>query len=329
MKKILALIIAFIIFPISNALAADTANTPNTENSTTASSDENEHEETDSLSKMYDSYKRIDEKEWTDSMGNKELKGMNDEGNFKLTGLMNQLFFNVENMVPGDSVTKYMRLINTSNKDYDLYFEAKRKEEYIPKFGEVDLFDVLNLKITKTGEKIEEPVYNGKLFDQNSQKERIKLGTIKSNQEPIILTATVSMDLSAGNEYKNKATMVDWIFVAEGDEEGKEEEEKKDDEKSNPTSNTDPSQNPDEDGKEPGNSGSQNLLIPVNNKTIDNIDTYDLADYNGKGNYVSSLSSISKTGDNNYITIYILLACGSLFIGYVLFSKGKKNRKEQ
>ncbi|MCR4944371.1 MAG: hypothetical protein K5986_07980, partial [Clostridium sp.] len=115
MKKILALIIAFIIFPISNALAADTANTPNTENSTTASSDENEHEETDSLSKMYDSYKRIDEKEWTDSMGNKELKGMNDEGNFKLTGLMNQLFFNVENMVPGDSVTKYMRLINTSN----------------------------------------------------------------------------------------------------------------------------------------------------------------------------------------------------------------------
>ena len=339
MKKIIALIIAFIIFPMSNVLAADT---PNNENSTT-NPGETEYEETDSLTKKYDAFKRMDDKEWIDRMGNKDLTGVNNEDKFELTGLMNELFFNVKDMLPGDSVTKYMRLKNTSNVDYDLYFGAMRRKEDIPAPGEIDLFNVLNLKITKTGTKIEEPVYDGKLFQNNDEKEYINLGVIESEQDPIILTATVSMDIDAGNEYKNKATEVTWIFGANLLEEeensgGKDEQNPGDEPGDKPGDNPDdkPGNNPDDKpGNNPSTNPDSNPASPFNDGTINDIDTYDLANYNSSysSNYNSSYSSgkgsVSKTGDNNYIYLYILLACGSLLVGYVLFSKVKKDGKGQ
>lgn len=305
MKKILALILVFTMFPMTNVLAADT---PHTESSTDIQGNTNESGEPhyDSLEEMYDAYRAMDDDEWTEKMGNKDLCGEDcqENGGVKLTGLFNQLFIDAENMVPGDSVTKYMRIKNTSNIDYHLYLEAERKK--CPGENEVDLFNVLNLNITKTGDTLEDPVYSGHVFDQNtaihngSQDQRIDLGTIKSGQEPVILKATVTMDLNAGKEYQNKSEEVNWIFTTEGDIE--------------PSPNPDPNPKPNPDPNPDSNPS------PSSGKFFGGIG----ASQSGKGGYKGILS---KTGDSNSIIIYALLACGSLLIGYVLFSKGKKNGK--
>lgn len=309
MKKLLALIIIFLMLPASKVLAADTSPT----DSSTEKIGENingESKQEDSLQKMYDSFRNMDEEEWIDHMGNKDLYGHNkaDDGAFELTGLMNELFFDVKDMLPGDTITKYIRIYNTSGKDYTLSYDAYRSKEQMPKEGEIDLLDVIDLEITKSGDKLEEPVFKGKIFDEYTNNRVIKLGTIKSSQkssqEAVIFKATVTMDPNAGEEYKNKEAEISWIFKAEGDDES-------DDPTDKPKDPENPSQNP--------SKPSLNPLDP-------SIHTVDLNSYSDKGQYKGT---VSKTGDNNYLIIYGLLAVGSLMIGYVLFSKGKKNRKEQ
>lgn len=297
MKKLLALIIIFLMLPASKALAADTSPTGN--------SKDGESKQEDSLQKRYESFRAMDEKKWVDQMENKDLYGQNNsDGIFELTGLMNELFFNVKDMLPGDTVTKYIRIYNSSDKDYTLFYDAYRFDNQMPKEGEIDLLDVINLEITKSGDILEEPVFKGKIFDEYTNKQIIKLGTIKSKQEPVIFRATVTMDPNAGEEYKNKEAEISWIFKAEGDDES-----------------DDPTDKP----KDPENP-SQNPSKPSLNPSDPSIHTVDLNSYSDKGQYKGT---VSKTGDNNYLIIYGLLAVGSLMIGYVLFSKGKKNRKEQ
>lgn len=285
MKKLLALIIIFLMLPASKALAADTSPTGN--------SKDGESKQEDSLQKRYESFRAMDEKKWVDQMENKDLYGQNNsDGIFELTGLMNELFFNVKDMLPGDTVTKYIRIYNSSDKDYTLFYDAYRFDNQMPKEGEIDLLDVINLEITKSGDILEEPVFKGKIFDEYTNKQIIKLGTIKSKQEPVIFRATVTMDPNAGEEYKNKEAEINWIFKAEGDDES-----------------DDPTDKP----KDPEN--------PPENPSDPSINTVDLSCYSDKGQYKGT---VSKTGDNNYLIIYGLLAVGSLMIGYVLFSKGKK-----
>lgn len=291
MKKLLALIIIFLMLPASKVLAADTLHA----NSSTEDIGESKHE--DSLEELYDSYRDMGKEKW-EHMGNKDLYGQNNsDGIFELTGLMNKLFFNVKDMLPGDTITKYIRIYNSSDKDYTLFYDAYRFDNQMPKEGEIDLLDVINLEITKSGDILEEPVFKGKIFDEYTNKQIIKLGTIKSKQEPVIFRATVTMDPNAGEEYKNKEAEINWIFKAEGDDES-----------------DDPTDKP----KDPEN--------PPENPSDPSINTVDLSCYSDKGQYKGT---VSKTGDNNYLIIYGLLAVGSLMIGYVLFSKGKKNRKEQ
>ena len=297
MKKLLALIIIFLMLPASKALAADTSPTGN--------STDGESKQEDSLQKRYESFRAMDEKKWVDQMENKDLYGQNNsDGIFELTGLMNDLFFNVKDMLPGDTITKYIRIYNTSGKDYTLSYDAYRSKEQMPKEGEIDLLDVIDLEITKSGDKLEEPVFKGKIFDEYTNDRVIKLGTIKSSQkssqEAVIFKATVTMDPNAGEEYKNKEAEINWIFKAEGDDES-----------------DDPTDKPKD---------SENPLKPSLNPSDPSINTVDLSCYSDKGQYKGT---VSKTGDNNYLIIYGLLAVGSLMIGYVLFSKGKKNRKEQ
>lgn len=297
MKKLLALIIIFLMLPASKALAADTSPTGN--------SKDGESKQEDSLPKRYESFRAMDEKKWVDQMENKDLYGQNNsDGIFELTGLMNDLFFNVKDMLPGDTITKYIRIYNTSGKDYTLSYDAYRSKEQMPKEGEIDLLDVIDLEITKSGDKLEEPVFKGKIFDEYTNDRVIKLGTIKSSQkssqEAVIFKATVTMDPNAGEEYKNKEAEISWIFKAEGDDES-----------------DDPTDKPKD---------SENPLKPSLNPSDPSINTVDLSCYSDKGQYKGT---VSKTGDNNYLIIYGLLAVGSLMIGYVLFSKGKKNRKEQ
>lgn len=314
MKKLLALIIIFLMLPASKALAADTSPT---DNSTGGKS-----KQEDSLQKMYDSFRAMDEEQWIDQMGNKDLYGHNKtDGAFELTGLMNQLFFEVKDMIPGDTVTKYIRIYNSSDKDYTLFYDAYRFDNQMPKEGEIDLLDVINLEITKSGDILEEPVFKGKIFDENTNKQVIKLGTIKSGQDPVIFKATVTMDPNAGEEYKNKEAEITWIFKAEGDEGS-------DDPPDNPPDNPkDPSGNSQKDPPDnPSKDPSKNPENPSFNPSEPSIHTVDLSSYSDKGQYKGT---VSKTGDNNYLIIYGLLAVGSLMIGYVLFSKGKKNRKEQ
>lgn len=301
MKKLLALIIIFLMLPASKALAADTSPTGN--------SKDGESKQEDSLPKRYESFRAMDEKKWVDQMENKDLYGQNNsDGIFELTGLMNDLFFNVKDMLPGDTITKYIRIYNTSGKDYTLSYDAYRSKEQMPKEGEIDLLDVIDLEITKSGDKLEKPVFKGKIFDEYTNDRVIKLGTIKSSQkssqEAVIFKATVTMDPNAGEEYKNKEAEISWIFKAEGDDES-----------------DDPTDKP----KDPENP-SQNPSKPSLNPSDPSINTVDLSCYSDKGQYKGT---VSKTGDNNYLIIYGLLAVGSLMIGYVLFSKGKKNRKEQ
>lgn len=300
MKKLLALIIIFLMLPASKVLAVDTPHTDSSTEKIGEDVNNGESQNEDSLRNMYNSFRAMDEEQWIDQMGNKDLYGHNkDDGTFELTGLMNQLFFNVEDMLPGDTITKYIRIYNSSDKDYTLSYDAYRFDNQMPKEGEVDLLDVIDLEITKSGDILEEPVFKGKIFDENTNNQVIKLGTIKSGQEPVIFKATVTMDPNAGEEYKNREAEISWIFRAEGDE--------GEDTSKDPTD--DPLKNP----------PSPDIIeTPYDPTTVDLIN-YDKGEYRGL---------VSKTGDYNYLIIYAVLALGSLITGYVLFCKGKKNRKE-
>lgn len=327
MKKILVLLIIFVMFPSINVLAVDTPNT----DSGKKIMDSNTN--TDLLRKKYNDFINMDQEDWIDKSDNKDLYGHNNEdGEFELTGLMNDLFFNINDMLPGDSLTKYIRISNSSDKNYTLSYDAYRLDEQMPKEGEIDLLDVIDLEITKTsdidGEINQELVYKGKIFDENTNKDVIELGTISVGQEPVIFKATVTMEQNAGEEYKNKQAEISWIFRADGDD----DEPTKPDNPTNPTNPMNPS-NPNnpvnsnnkvDDGKT-NISNKSPTLSPGNNS---NIKTVDLNNYKGNSKY-NGKGNVSKTGDSNYLAIYFLLALGSFMISYRLFSKRNKNRKEQ
>src|SRR5690606_16632915 len=114
-------------------------------------------------------------------------------------------FINLENMVPGDKITKSLQVINEGNVDFNYKLSAEMES------GDQVLFD--NLKVTITDK--DKDIYNGSIKELNT----LNLGELLSFKKNDLLF-TVELPKVAGNEVKNKTTVIGFNFVAEGLNEG-------------------------------------------------------------------------------------------------------------
>lgn len=115
--------------------------------------------------------------------------------------------FDLKNLNPGDTKIAKLSIKNNYTNSFNLYMRAERMGE-VP-VEDVDLFDILTLKVTLRGITI----YEGPIKD--FAKSNISLGRFNrgANEE---LIATVHLPgPETGNEYQGKSVDVKWIFIAE------------------------------------------------------------------------------------------------------------------
>lgn len=143
------------------------------------------------------------------------------------------LFVAYKNVLPGDTITQPMRLVNDSSKKTSFYLKMKIAEQAeglsaaeLEKVHEL-LFDqnLLSLKIVADGVTLYDDKAGGKRIDSfdnvgayttdvNDTQEKsvsIPLGTLTKHKQAdfeVILTVNPEM----GNEYANLAAYVDWEF---------------------------------------------------------------------------------------------------------------------
>lgn len=143
------------------------------------------------------------------------------------------LFVKYKNVLPGDTITQPMRLVNDSSKKTSFYLKMKIAEQAeglsaaeLAKVHEL-LFDqnLLSLKIVADGVTLYDDKAGGKRIDsfdnvgayttdETDTSERgiaIPLGTLNKHKQAdfeVILTVNPEM----GNEYANLAAYVDWEF---------------------------------------------------------------------------------------------------------------------
>jgi LPXTG-motif cell wall-anchored protein len=110
--------------------------------------------------------------------------------------------FNIENLKPGDSITKELTIENIGNKKLNYKMESKFQSGYSP------LYNKLKVKVIFDGI----PLYEGDLKDFSGLPSR----TLSYFSEEK-LTFTVSIPYDLGNEYQGKNTEVYFYFYAEGD----------------------------------------------------------------------------------------------------------------
>src|SRR5690606_13308597 len=110
-------------------------------------------------------------------------------------------FINIENMVPGDKITKSLQVINEGNVDFNYKLSVEMES------GDQVLFD--NLKVTITDK--DKDIYNGSIKELNT----LNLGELLSFKKNDLLF-TVELPKVVGNDVKNKTTVIGFNFVAEG-----------------------------------------------------------------------------------------------------------------
>lgn len=116
--------------------------------------------------------------------------------------------FNVENMFPGDSETKYY-CVNVSYKnDITLKYSVDIESDY------KKIEDVFNLKVKLLN--ANKVLYDGPI---KNIKETIDYSTSssKSITEEFCYEITAYLDTSVGNEYQNKETFIDFEWLVDND----------------------------------------------------------------------------------------------------------------
>ncbi|WP_449536943.1 TasA family protein [Ferdinandcohnia sp. Marseille-Q9671] len=110
-------------------------------------------------------------------------------------------FIDIENMAPGDIVSKILEVNNKGNIDFNYYVSA------IKESGDQRLFEQLWIKITNNNEEI----YNGKLIELHEW----DIGKILSLKGET-LQFLFELPLDSSNESQGKSTKVKFNFVANG-----------------------------------------------------------------------------------------------------------------
>jgi len=115
-------------------------------------------------------------------------------------------FLSAVGMMPGDKVNRSINIENQYEVPYELFLRAER---VLPK-QEYDLLAKMNLKITNG--KVE---YNGPIIIGNDELVELDLGLFNPGDKRVF-NAEVELDGAiTGNDYKNRAVEVNWIFTAE------------------------------------------------------------------------------------------------------------------
>ena len=117
--------------------------------------------------------------------------------------------FEVGNMFPGDSETKYFRVRVSYHNTVTVHCQAAARPGY-EKLAEVMKF---RIKLLTTGETL----YDGTIADMPESLAH-KLASDKSTTEELYYEITAYLDTSVGNEYQNKDLIADFRWWIEGTE---------------------------------------------------------------------------------------------------------------
>ncbi len=120
--------------------------------------------------------------------------------------------FQVENMFPGDSITKYFCVKVSYKGAIDVHFKATEREGY-EKLAEVLKVRVKVLNSGKT-------IYDGPIKNMPDQA-IYKLNSQDSTTDEIYYEITAYLDTSVGNEYQNKELIADfswWVADSEAEQ---------------------------------------------------------------------------------------------------------------
>ncbi len=118
--------------------------------------------------------------------------------------------FEVTNMLPGDSVTKYFELKLHHNADIYVYFKCDVSEQA------KSLADVLNIKITNI--QTNNLIYSGTFADMSVEGYAEKFVKTDDNTSTALYKIEAYLDTSVGNEYQSAYLLSDFIwFVKDSD----------------------------------------------------------------------------------------------------------------
>ncbi|MGY3748709.1 LPXTG cell wall anchor domain-containing protein [Vagococcus acidifermentans] len=126
-------------------------------------------------------------------------------------------FFNLENLRPGDAISRKLTIENTRAEDYDLDLTIQPNS----KTGKIDLVEEISMTITMEDKQL----YTGNLCSDDEgnlvKRRTIDFGTIKSGDKRIVnIDLLVSPNIDFWDYYSGESeAIVDWIFVARSDEE--------------------------------------------------------------------------------------------------------------
>ncbi|MEA4920928.1 MAG: hypothetical protein VB078_08415 [Clostridiaceae bacterium] len=225
------------------------------------------------------------------------------------------LFDNFKNMVPGDTVTQQIRVTSQASGKYDIYLYAQ-----VPNSpGEVTPMRLYNINVTELLDYITVTDKNGNVLELRSAgagTDGVKIGRFSSGTEDV-LTVTVELPVSLGNEYQDAKAYINWIFYAQEYIESEPDPDPDPDPEPNPDPEPEPEPEPDPeppiDIDEPDVPGDE---IPP----IEDIEEPAVP-----------LDELPETGDNSGLIVpaIIMVLSGSALASVLLFAPRKEKELSQ
>ncbi len=118
--------------------------------------------------------------------------------------------FNVKNMLPGDSITKYYQVKVNHKDDLDIYFDVKVTKQT------KNIDEMLNIKITTLNN--DEIMYDGPIKDIKENLIIYKMKKNSENETIFDLKIEVSLPTSTDNKYQNSELIADFIWYIEDED---------------------------------------------------------------------------------------------------------------
>lgn len=185
-------------------------------------------------------------------MGNQTMRAMatsNIDYNDRFVTISeNDLFRNMKNLLPGSVAENTVALNNRSGRNIRFYLYAKPTDATY----NGNLLKLIELTVSKAGTVLYkgpasgnpedavagQTLVNSLVLDSDTSLHGINLGSVSAGNA---MNLTVSIEVPGakiGNEYKNAIAMVDWVFVAEGEDEQPTTTTTDDDDDEDPTTTT-------------------------------------------------------------------------------------------
>ena len=118
------------------------------------------------------------------------------------------LFGDLRNVMPGDSVTEQILIKNDSAKRVKIrvYMRSLGAQENTD-----DFLAQMNLTVAQNGDSV---LFSAPANETAQLTEWVYLGTVYSGGE-ILLDVTLNVPITMGNEYQNRIGLLDWQFMIE------------------------------------------------------------------------------------------------------------------